>query len=127
MVTLLFVHPIPREIQYFNNVLVLCLLMVITSFIGDVSDQVVSGEQVTLTIWSTPSMVDFTQKVAVVATLTTTTLADKTFTFNWDYSINGGYIAQAEIAEDSLYYSALSQELAFTIGKMNRTLRLSFA
>ena len=57
-------------------------------------------------------------------TLTTTTLADKTFSTSKQYP-PGNYSAFAHVDENGLYLAADSPTVPFTVGKLARTITLN--
>ena len=85
------------------------------TFNGAVSAQAAAGETVTLKI---------SQAGTVIDTLTTTTLADKTFTTAKQYNA-GDYTVQVHMDADALYLASDSTVVAFTVGKTARTITVS--
>lgn len=85
------------------------------TFTGSVSAQIAEGETVTITV---------TLPDSTTETLTTTTLADKTFTTSKEYGA-GDYSAIAHVDENAEYLAADSPAVPFTIAKQARTITLN--
>jgi hypothetical protein len=90
--------------------------MVNVTFVGSVSDQIASNEEVILTITSKDYGTSTTIKVY--------TAVDKSFTTIYD-TIPGAYGLVASVGEDAVYTGASSTSVDFTVGKLPRTITVN--
>lgn len=86
------------------------------TFNGSVSAQATAGETVTLKVTKPDTTVD---------TLTTTTLADRTYTLSKIYTVAGNYSVIASVPADATYKAATSASVAFTINLLDRTITVT--
>lgn len=86
--------------------------MTTVKFDGAIQFQAVTGETVTVTV---------TRPDNTTETVTTQTLADKTWAVTKDYIVAGNYKAKAHINADGTYDAWDSVEKTFTIALTTRT------
>lgn len=90
--------------------------MVNVVFNGSVSAQAAAAETVTLKV---------TKPDATIENLTTTTLADKSFTFTKQYTVVGQYSIIAHVDADAQYKAADSPSVTFNIVLQDRTITVA--